>query len=368
MAMAGRAIISWLVGTSSNDLGFISKSCKARSMHRSSNLFLNRIMFDATELSVVSDQSKGYLATVTLPKDDYRTRHIAKTLNLQNGDCVRAGCVRDRDPSEFDSLGGLMTDEAFVEWLPEGKIKKASPTRNREPPGSLKVLIPNPPKTSLWEDRYGAETDDTPRVSLLLALPRPLQLQRWGLFIQCENSLEFWSLLTNFRIRLLPMVAQLGVENLILTNARKVPKDYFGSHLFRKPSVLRGLLVEGLSQSGDVRLPRVTVSKRLKIFLEDELDELFPRSQYERIIAHPQRKDETGRMTRMSDIKVNATDGSPRRILLAVGPEGGWEEPYELDMFQKLGFKRITLGTRVLRTDVAVVSLLALANEACSSL
>lgn len=49
-------------------------------------------------------------------------------------------------------------------------------------------------------------------------------------------------------------------------------------------------------------------------------------------------------------------------------PEGGWEEPYELDMFQKLGFKRITLGTRVLRTDVAVVSLLALANEACSSL
>ena len=115
------------------------------------------------------------------------------------------------------------------------------------------------------------------------------------------------------------MVAQLGVENLILTNARKVPKDYFGSHLFRNPSVLRGLLVEGLSQSGDVRLPKVTVSKRLKIFLEDELDELFPRDQYERIIAHPQRKDEAGQMARMSDITTNATDGSPRRILLAVG-------------------------------------------------
>ena len=120
--------------------------------------------------------------------------------------------------------------------------------------------------------------------------------------------------------RLLPMVSQLGVENLILTNARKVPKDYFGSHLFRNPSVLRGLLVEGLSQSGDVRLPKVTVSKRLKIFLEDELDELFPRDQYERIIAHPQRrKDEAGQMARMSDITANATDGSPRRILLAVG-------------------------------------------------
>ena len=188
--MAGRAIISWLVGTSNNDLGFISKSYKARSMHRSSNLFLNRIMFDAPELSLVSDESEGNLATVTLPKDDYRTRHIAKTLNLHNGDFVRAGCVRDRDSSEFETLGGLVTDEAQIIWLPEGKIKKAAPTRNREPPGSLKVLIPNPPKTLLWEDRDGAETDDKPRVSLLLALPRPLQLQRWE-FVQCENSIEF---------------------------------------------------------------------------------------------------------------------------------------------------------------------------------
>ena len=118
---------------------------------------------------------------------------MAKTLNLQNGARIRAGVVRD--PSEFENdqtLGGLVTDEAVIEWIPEGKIKKAAPTRNREPPGSLKVVIPNPPKTLLWEDRDGVETDDTPRVSLLLALPRPLQLQRWG-FIQCENSIEFWS-------------------------------------------------------------------------------------------------------------------------------------------------------------------------------
>lgn len=194
MAIMSGAIISWLVGTGNNDLGFIatlvSKSCKARSMHRSSNLFLNRIMFDAPELSVGSE---GNLATVTLPKDDYRTRHMAKTLNLQNGARIRAGVVRDQFENENDqTLGGLVTDEAVIEWIPEGKIKKAAPTRNREPPGSLKVVIPNPPKTLLWEDRDGVETDDTPRVSLLLALPRPLQLQRWG-FIQCENALEFWS-------------------------------------------------------------------------------------------------------------------------------------------------------------------------------
>ena len=43
------------------------------------------------------------------------------------------------------------------------------------------------------------------------------------------------------------------------------------------------------------------------------------------------------------------------------------EEPYELDMFERMGFQRVSLGSRVLRSDVAVVSLLALAHEACAS-
>ena len=47
-------------------------------------------------------------------------------------------------------------------------------------------------------------------------------------------------------------------------------------------------------------------------------------------------------------------------------PEGGWEEPKELDLFEKNGFQKVTMGTRVLRSDVAVVSLLALAHEICS--
>lgn len=56
-----------------------------------------------------------------------------------------------------------------------------------------------------------------------------------------------------------------------------------------------------------------------------------------------------------------------KKILLAVGPEGGWEEPEELDRFQEHGFQQITMGSRVLRSDCAVVSLLALAHDACSA-
>ena len=296
-----------------------------RQIHRTTSLNLNRILFDTSEIDEGSASASSStddmecLATVTFSKDDYRTIHVAKILGLQNGDTIRAGAVRSPTTTmaeaEADSndqqqlLAGLITDEATVTWLPEGKIKKAQPTKNGDPPGSLQLSIPCPPKTSLWNERNGTKstiheeeeedssiddrTSDVPSVSLLLALPRPLQLGR-----------------------ILPMVSQLGIDQLVLTNAKKVPKDYFGSHIFRKPEVLRNLLVEGLAQSGDVRLPNVTVTKRLKIFMEDELDTLFPPGEVARVIAHPQRKG-VSEVVRMSNIKFPG-DG-PRRVLVAVG-------------------------------------------------
>jgi 16S rRNA U1498 N3-methylase RsmE len=44
--------------------------------------------------------------------------------------------------------------------------------------------------------------------------------------------------------------------------------------------------------------------------------------------------------------------GGPRMMLVAIGPEGWWEEPHELDMFKRSGFQRVSLGSRVLRSDV----------------
>ena len=61
-------------------------------------------------------------------------------------------------------------------------------------------------------------------------------------------------------------------------------------------------------------------------------------------------------------------DASARKMVIAVGPEGGWKEPEELDRFvDQYGFQQITMGKRVLRSDCAVVSLLSLAHEACCS-
>jgi RsmE family RNA methyltransferase len=46
------------------------------------------------------------------------------------------------------------------------------------------------------------------------------------------------------------------------------------------------------------------------------------------------------------------------RTLLAVGPEGGWVD-FEIEKFVEQSFVPVSMGARVLRTDTAVVALLA---------
>jgi RsmE family RNA methyltransferase len=162
---------------------------------------------------------------------------------------------------------------------------------------------------------------------------------------------------------MLPMISQMGVDQLILTGASKVPKDYFGSHLFRKPEKLQELLIEGLCQAGDVRLPKLHVVRNIRYFLNEELENRFPSDEYARVIAHPRRLIDTKDPLRLGEITFPGT--IPPRVVVAVGPEGGWEEPGELDLFQSYGFQQCTLGTRTLRSDCAVVSLLSLAHEVC---
>jgi RsmE family RNA methyltransferase len=46
------------------------------------------------------------------------------------------------------------------------------------------------------------------------------------------------------------------------------------------------------------------------------------------------------------------------RILLAVGPEGGWVD-YEIGRFVEQSFIPVSMGDRILRTDTAAVALLS---------
>jgi 16S rRNA (uracil1498-N3)-methyltransferase len=167
-----------------------------------------------------------------------------------------------------------------------------------------------------------------PRVDLLLALPRPKVMRR------------LWA-----------QLAAMGVGRIILTNACKVERVYFDTHVLH-PETYRPLMIEGLQQSQDTQIPEVTIRKQFKILVEDELDILFPYGG--RLLADP------GAPNRLRDLIF---DDPGMRVLVAVGPEGGWTD-YEVDLLKRHGFRSVSMGQRTLRADTACIAILALVHEA----
>jgi 16S rRNA (uracil1498-N3)-methyltransferase len=312
--------LAWRFSPRRNVCRPVLRHSPATTFHSSTSLCINRFLFRIDEV----DQEGEGAHTVTLAEDDYRAVHAAKILDLHNRDTLRAGIVGN---------DGFLTDTASIEWISHGAVTTAEFLNDGKPPGALKIYL---------NDLQATPATAIPPVSLILALPRPLQLGR-----------------------MLPMISQMGVDHLVLTAACKVPKDYFGSHLFRQPHSLTQRIIEGLEQAGDVRLPKVTITRDLSRFLTSDLDRYFPADEYARAIAHPTRgHEDCGTVRRLRDCRFpNAPNDGQRKIVVAVGPEGGWSEPDELDMFKNRGFEQVTMGSRVLRSDCAVVSLLSLAHD-----
>ena len=178
---------------------------------------------------------------------------------------------------------------------------------------------------------FEASVPPRPRVDLLLALPRPKVMRR------------LWA-----------QIAALGVGQIILTNAERVERNYFDTHIVA-PESYRPLLIEGLQQARDTRLPNVSIHKRFKVLLDDELDGLFGSGL--RLVADP------AASRSMSDaVRASANE----RVLLAIGPEGGWND-FERDLLETHAFVSVGMGARTLRTDTACVALLALAHDSLKS-
>ena len=169
---------------------------------------------------------------------------------------------------------------------------------------------------------------DRPRVDLLLALPRPKVLRR------------LWA-----------QLAALGIGQIILTAAERVERNYFDTHVL-EPACYRPLLIEGLQQARDTRLPRVSVHRRFNVLIEEEIDRLFAGGC--RLAADPAAERAPGDAIRAA---------APARVLLAIGPEGGWNG-FERDRLAAHGFQAVGMGPRTLRTDTACIALLALVHNA----
>jgi RsmE family RNA methyltransferase len=156
-------------------------------------------------------------------------------------------------------------------------------------------------------------------IDLLLAMPRPKVLRR-----------------------VLQAAASLGARRIVLVNAQRVEKSYFDTP-FLEPGEVERNLVLGLEQARDTVMPAVVVRKLFRPFVEDELEAFWPGETCPRLLAHPT----AARLPTGFDL------GKSSPAVLAIGPEGGWV-PFELELFEALGFSPFGLGPRILRVETAV--------------
>jgi len=161
-------------------------------------------------------------------------------------------------------------------------------------------------------------------IDLILALPRPIMLKR-----------------------ILAQAASMGIARIFLINANRVEKSFFNASLLTEEN-LAECLRHGLEQAVDTTLPELSVHHRFRPFVEDALPPIAAACAI-RLVAHP----DTALL-----LPQAAPEPANKRILLAIGPEGGWVD-FEIARFRDQGLTPFTMGPRILRMDTAVPALLA---------
>ncbi len=213
-----------------------------------------------------------------------RALHLLRVLQVRPGSVVRLGLVGDRQG--------------------KGEVLQVGEAEVR-----LQVTL-------------GGPLPAPPLVELILALPRPIMLQR-----------------------ILKQGTVLGLRRLHLLRSQRVEKSYFASPVLA-PEKSRALILEGMEQAMDTWMPEVHIHRQFRPFVEDVLPQLPGRG----IIAHPQAK------LQLADVFIPPSANCP--LLLAIGPEGGWND-YEVNAFASRGFSPFSMGSRILHVDTAVVALMA---------
>ncbi len=211
--------------------------------------------------------------------DPRRLQHVLKVHRAEVGDTLKVG-----------QLNGLMGQGTLTRL--DNQAMELNVSLNREPPPQLPL-------------------------TLLLALPRPKMLKR--IFQSC---------------------ATLGVQELVLINSYRVEKSYWQTPFLAEDKV-REHLILGLEQGMATQLPKVTLRKRFKPFVEDELPALITGKHA--LVAHPYHAQ---------PCPQNLTE----QTVLAIGPEGGFI-PYEIDKLTDTGFTPIEIGQRILRVESAITAL-----------
>ncbi|MCI5151399.1 MAG: hypothetical protein D3916_18805, partial [Candidatus Electrothrix sp. MAN1_4] len=114
---------------------------------------------------------------------------------------------------------------------------------------TCRILLPMENIANPWARKFSTSKSfhppSTSAVELILALPRPIMLQR-----------------------ILKQATVMGIRRLHLIRSAKVEKSFFQTPVL-EPEKIRELLLEGLTQAMDTCLPEVHIHRRFKPFVQD---------------------------------------------------------------------------------------------------
>lgn len=157
-------------------------------------------------------------------------------------------------------------------------------------------------------------------ITLAVALPRPQSLKK-----------------------VLHFTSSAGIPELILFQSARVEKSYWNSSVLH-PEELESELIEGMEQGCTTRMPVLHFYRTFREFMTAVNER---QNEFHRIVAHP--------------VPHQPFTQKPEaeKILLAVGPEGGFL-PSEVAAFENNGFQKFSCGRHILRVEFACAFLCGL--------
>ena len=220
-----------------------------------------------------------------------QVEHISQVLAAKVGDTLKIG-----------QLKGNLGSAIIADITPE-RIELCE----------VKLTIAPPPKLNL---------------TVVLALPRPKVLRR-----------------------LMMDMTALGVRDIILINSYRTQKSYWQSPMLSR---LDEFVLEGLQQGVDTVAPRISLQKRFKPFVEDELAQLITNRA---IIAHPYSELSFSQYVQQ---QLESSESPQKSILPSMVFFfflDGWID-YEVELLARQGCQAVHIGPRILRTEAAVNAIL----------
>ena len=240
-------------------------------------------------------------------KTDERFLHIKKVLKLGAGAVFKAGIIDgEKGTAEITSFSDeLLTARFTVSDKADG----------------------------------GDDVSVLPPIRLILGFPRPIQLRR-----------------------ILRDIAGLGIEALYLTGTELGEKSYLKADIAAETEIER-LLIDGCSQAGDTHIPKVYRAYSVRHFFDRYEDDIRP--DHLRAVLDVPFQIEQAHSEQSDTLCIPAMYPLPQlqwdrkqTLWLAVGNERGWSLNERL-LFAKKQFTAYTMGQRILRTETAVTSAVA---------